>query len=317
MESNGTTQQEYSANNINPWQRLLFIILYFLAGMFIGQFLGVLLAMLLFGLGFEQVIMIAENFQSEPNGKYILYSIQFGSALGGFILAPILYLNRYENKGLADLVNSKSTHIIPLALTALLTFSFMVVNSLLIEWNSGIVFPESLRWFEEILQAQEESRHQLTQYLIDFDSFADFLLAFVVVAIIPAIGEELLFRGLIQRNLGKALLNHHLAIWITAFLFSAIHLQFYGLFPRMFLGVIFGYLYYWSGSLVLPILAHFINNGFSLIMVYSFQLGMINEDVTETNSLPNSYILVFLLLGGAGFWYLHRFFTTSSPQSYE
>ena len=315
MESNGTPQKDYSIDS--PWLRLFFIILYFLAGMFIGQFLGVLLAMLFSGLGFEQVIRLAENYMSEPNGKYILYSIQFGSALGGFIIAPILYLNRYENKGITDLTNSKANHIIPLVLTVVLTFSFMIVNSLLIEWNSSIVFPESLKWLEEILQAQEESRHQLTQYLIDFNSFADFLLAFVVVAILPAIGEELLFRGLIQRNLGKALLNHHLAIWITAFVFSAIHLQFYGLFPRMFLGVIFGYLYYWSGSLLLPVLAHFINNGFSLIMVYSFQLGMVNEDVTETTFLPNSYILVFLLLGGAGFWYLHHFFSTSSPQSYE
>ena len=215
MESNGTPQQDYSIDS--PWLRLFFIILYFLAGMFIGQFLGLLLAILFSGLGYEQVLRIAENYMSEPNGKYILYSIQFGSALGGFIIAPMLYLNRYENKSITDLTNSKANHIIPLVLTVVLTFSFMIVNSLLIEWNSSIVFPESLKWFEEILQAQEESRHQLTQYLIDFNSFADFLLAFVVVAILPAIGEELLFRGLIQRNLGKALKNHHLAIWITAY----------------------------------------------------------------------------------------------------
>ncbi len=315
MENNGTTQQEYSAGS--PWRALFYIILYFLAGMFVGQFLGVLLAMLLFGMGFEQVLLVAQNFQIEPNAKYILYCIQFGSALGAFIVAPLLYLNHYENKGFFDLTNKKASHLIPISLTVLVTLSFIMVNSLLIEWNSGIVFPEPLKWLEEILLEKERSMRRITEHLVDFSSAGDSLLVVFIVAVLPAVGEELLFRGLLQRNLVKALQNPHLGIWLASFIFAAIHLQFYGLFPRMFLGLIFGYLYYWSGSLMLPIIGHFINNGFSLLLVYLYQVKIISEDVTESPSLPYHYILVFLLLGGAGFIYLRRYFNTSTPQTNE
>jgi len=89
-----------------------------------------------------------------------------------------------------------------------------------------------------------------------------------MIAILPAIGEELLFRGVLQRIFANWTKNIHLGVWIAAILFSAMHMQFYGFLPRMMLGVLFGYLFVWSGSLLLPILCHFINNGSAVIYAY-------------------------------------------------
>ena len=308
MENTGTKPQDSST--ISPWRSLIILILYFFIGMFVGQFVGSLLAMFLFSLSFEQTMQVATNYLGEPNGKYILYCIQFGSAVGAFIAAPLLFLKRFGTKPVSALFNKESARLIPVVLTVFVTLAFMVVNSILIEWNSNITLPAGWERIERILQEQEEQLGRLTEYLTRFNSFQDFLIAFFIIAIIPAVGEELLFRGLIQTNLSRALRNPHLAIWLTAFIFGAIHFQFYGLFPRLFLGAIFGYLYYWSGSLLLPMIAHFVNNGFSLIMYYLSQQGVIEYDIAETSALPYSSILVFLLLGLAAFGYFRHYFRT-------
>jgi len=115
------------------------------------------------------------------------------------------------------------------------------------------------------------------------DSFGSFLLNMLMVAVIPAVGEELLFRGVIQKLLQKLVNNAHLAIIITAILFSAMHFQFYGFLPRWIMGIILGYLFYWSGNIWYPIIAHFLNNGFQVLMVY---LGNMPLEEVATPELP-------------------------------
>ncbi|MFK7952517.1 MAG: lysostaphin resistance A-like protein [Ekhidna sp.] len=169
-----------------------------------------------------------------------------------------------------------------IGLTLVISFSFMVVNSAIGEWNMSIDFPDSA--FEDWAAQSEEQLKILTEHLTNFTSPTHFTIAFVVIAIIPAIGEELLFRGLIQNLFGKAFNNHHIAIWITGFIFAAIHMQFYGLFPRMLLGVVFGYLYHWSGKLSIAMIAHLINNGLALILIYLSQNGTIEVSPDQMES---------------------------------
>ena len=101
------------------------------------------------------------------------------------------------------------------------------------------------------------------------------------MAILPAVGEELLFRGLLQQKLFSCFKNIHISIWITAFLFSALHLQFFGFFPRFLLGALLGYMFYWSGSLWLPIIAHFTNNALALLMSFFISKNMISTDLDQ------------------------------------
>jgi uncharacterized protein len=89
-----------------------------------------------------------------------------------------------------------------------------------------------------------------------------------MLAVIPAIGEELIFRGVFQKIFYDLFKSGHLAIWVTAFAFSALHFQFFGFIPRFILGLVFGYLFYWSGTLWLPVISHFVNNAVPVIGAY-------------------------------------------------
>ena len=177
-------------------------------------------------------------------------------------------------------------------LTILISISFMVVNSAIGEWNMNLDFGNSD--FAEWARRSEDQLKVLTEHLTDFTSTSHFILALVVVAIIPAIGEELLFRGLIQNMFTKAFANPHIAIWITGFIFAAIHMQFFGVMPRMLLGVLFGYLYHWSGKLSVAIIGHLVNNGLALIALYLAQKDVVEVSPEQMEqAAPWPAVLVF------------------------
>lgn len=182
-----------------------------------------------------------------------------------------------------------------IGLVTLISICFMVVNSAIGEWNMSLDFGSSD--FADWAKRSEEQLKVLTEHITNFSTPSHFLLAFVVVAIIPAIGEELLFRGLIQNLFSRAFKNPHIAIWLTGFIFAAIHMQFFGLMPRMLLGVLFGYLYHWSGKLSVAMIGHLINNGMALIALYLVQGDLIEMSTEQMEqSAPWPAVLVFGLI---------------------
>lgn len=189
-------------------------------------------------------------------------------------------------------------------LTVLIAISFMVVNSAVGEWNMNLDFGNS--GFAEWAKRSEEQLKVLTEHLTNFNSASHFIFAFIVIAIIPAIGEELIFRGLIQNLFVKAFNNHHVAIWVTGFVFAAIHMQFFGLAPRMLLGVLFGYMYHWSGNLSVAMIAHLVNNGFALTALYLAQSEIIEVSPEQMEeAAPWPAILIFTLISA---YLLHLFY---------
>jgi len=106
-----------------------------------------------------------------------------------------------------------------------------------------------------------------------------------VVAVIPAICEEFLFRGVIQKKLYGWAKSPHVAIWIAALVFSAIHFQFQGFLPRVLLGAVLGYLFYWTGNLWVAVFGHFVNNAFSVVGQYLHQTGQIDIDLDNTEEI--------------------------------
>ncbi|WP_462247358.1 lysostaphin resistance A-like protein [Ekhidna sp.] len=177
-------------------------------------------------------------------------------------------------------------------LTVLISISFMVVNSAIGEFNMNLDFGSSE--FAEWAKGSEEKLKVLTEHLTNFQTTSHFILAFVVIAIIPAIGEELLFRGMIQNFFSKAFGNHHVAIWLSGFIFAAIHMQFFGVMPRMMLGVLFGYLYHWSGKLSVAMIGHLVNNGLALIALYFIQSDVVEVTPEQMEqSAPWPMVLIF------------------------
>ena len=167
----------------------------------------------------------------------------------------------------------------------LVNLSFMV--------NETIPMPTWALDFEN--QAEETMKA-----LLKMDSPFVFLANLIIIAILPGIGEELVFRGVLQKQLGFIFENKILAIWIAAFIFSAIHLQFEGFLPRFVLGVVLGYLYYWTGNLWVTMIAHAFNNGIQIILLYVMKVDITEVDEMGSDQLqwwmiPMSVMVMYLV----------------------
>ena len=151
---------------------------------------------------------------------------------------------------------------------ALCLFFAIPAMNLIIEWNESITFPSSLSGLEAWLKTQEANAQSLTAEMMQMSNLAELLVMILIVGILTGIGEEFVFRGILQRLFLNKFHDPHIAVWTTAIFFSAVHFQFYGFVPRMLLGAFFGYLLVWSGNIWLPVIAHALNNSLSVIGAY-------------------------------------------------
>ena len=224
----------------------------------------------------------------------IMKFVQFFNALGTFITPILIYGYIIDfDFNFKTSVNRQSALIV-IAIMILVT----PIVSFLLEWNTLINFPE---WMLKYDMNSED----IVLAFLNMNTYWDLFSNMIVMAIIPAFGEELLFRGLLQKSLFKKIGKIHISIFITALLFSAIHLHLDGLLPRFFLGIILGYLFYWSQSLWIPIIAHFINNAMAIIFSYPFfksfntlqQFGFSSANqTTNTSFLPAFFSLSSVMI---------------------
>ena len=279
------------AAHIGPWKLLIITIVSSLLGFqLIGILIGGLVALPFYDGNFINLFEAISDPLHNPEVKIPFMITQgVGSAFGMIFIPWFIYTRIFKLS--LNFGQTKAT-IQPILFTFLIVLFFMVVNSPVGEWNQNIKFPASFSGLEQALQLMEENMKVLTALLIEFNSFGEFILGLVVIAVIPAIGEELVFRGLVQNHLVRITKNIHVAIWVAAFIFGAIHMQFYGLFPRMLLGALFGYLYYFSGKLSYAMFAHFFNNGVAVVAVYMHQLGKIEYDIESNQSLLWYQVLI-------------------------
>lgn len=249
---------------------IIFIILYFTPG-----------------IDFVMLNNIIQDIEQHGDKRTLVLVLQGISSFSVFIIAPLIFHFTLVNQPVKGVFGSNKLNGRLILKTLGILVSFMVVNSFFIEWNANIRFPEVLREIEQILTHTEERLKVLTQYLTQFESFEYFLLTLLVVAVIPGIGEEWVFRGYLQPLFTKIFGNNmHIGIWLAAIIFSAFHMQFYGFIPRLLLGALFGYIFAWSGNLFYPILAHIFNNGLSLIFLYIYQSRKLGFDMDSSEAAP-------------------------------
>lgn len=167
-----------------------------------------------------------------------------------------------------------------------LSVLMMPVNAWLAAWNESIHLPSFLQEFQNWAGEKEKLMEKLTLFLVDFQSVTEILAGFFVIAFIAGFSEEYFFRRMLQPRFMAILNNPHAAIWLTAFIFSAIHVQFNGLIPRMVLGALFGYYYYWTGNIWISVIGHALNNAITLVgmMLYQNKISPINVD--NPNLIP-------------------------------
>lgn len=178
-------------------------------------------------------------------------------------------------------------------LTLICMFLLAPATNLLGLFNKQMEWPAFMAPIEEWMYTQENLAEKLTNILLSGTGFWVILANLIVMAVMAGLTEEFLFRGALQRVIGKWTSNPHLIIWSAAILFSAFHLQFYGFIPRMVLGAYFGYLLYWGKSIWVPVFAHFVNNAFAVIGMSDSRL---KDNEFFTGDIPAEHLLDFSLI---------------------
>ncbi len=142
----------------------------------------------------------------------------------------------------------------------------------------------------DVLHDMEDQTEKLVRLWLDNDSLWILAVNVLLIALVPAISEELIFRGFLQTLLSQLVSNKHIAVWSTAIVFSAIHMQFEGFFPRVILGLVLGYLMLWSGNIAYPMIAHFANNAVQVILQF-----FVRHDPSRMSDMDNYKVPVWLV----------------------
>ncbi len=241
------------------------------------------------------------NFTIQTMPKGIISTLalqQIISHIGMFILPVFLFLFLIYEKGARwQYLNKRTTLYVPtiLMVFALIFFILPWIN-MLGELNASMQLPEGLRSAEQWMHDKEEGAALIVEAFFRETSISWLILNLFMIAIIPALGEELLFRGVLQNLFVKITRNIHVGIFITAIIFSTFHFQFYGFLPRLMLGILFGYLYYWSKNIWIPIIAHFINNGSAVVVAFFAAKGVFDTGYEDFGKTSDLYTIILSLI---------------------
>lgn len=203
--------------------------------------------------------------------------------------------------------------------------------NLLSYWNQQLSLPDCLSGLEEQMKFYEAQSEELIRQFMNTTSFGGLLINLGLMALLPAVGEELAFRGVLQHTLmpegslavgclsldKPAPRTPHLAIWVTAVIFSFVHFQFYGFVPRMLMGALFGYVLCWTGSLWVTMLMHFTNNAVVTLLYFICMRGGYNpEDLDAVGSGDTLWLgILSIVVSIIGIYLFRRSLTMSSASS--
>jgi len=284
---------------------------------FISLLLGMLLGMLLgngliIGIGMAggmdlQQLSGQQGGVSDDRFRFFLRWSNAVAHLCTFTLPALtlgfLFYRRQMWRGLAL---HRAPSMVQLPLSLLLILASFPLTQLTYWLNRQLPLPQ---WVMDM----EDSATTLIESVMQMNSPAELLLNLLVIAVLPAVGEELIFRGLIQKRLQRLFTNPHLAVWVTAIIFSAIHLQFAGFLPRLLLGALLGYLFLWTRNLWIPVAVHFFFNGAQVAAQY-FMGGEVDPTEAEQMNAPLLISGLVSLLAVLG---IARFFPRSPYQPEE
>lgn len=270
---------QHTEQERRPWIKLIILFLYILL-------LGVVIVL---G-GDDEMAMNMDN----PNTIILLKLFQAVSVVLLFVFPALLFTIFWTQKGVSYLgITTK-----PAFITLLIAGAGMLLAMPFINWlsevNQHMKLPEIFSGIETWMKQSEEKAGLLTEAFTKGTSVGVLLLNLFVIAFMAALSEELFFRGVLQKVIVECTRNKHLGVWFSAIIFSAFHMQFYGFIPRMLMGAFLGYLFLWSGSLWPGILAHFVNNGMAVLLIWLSNRGVISPDVDKVGNQPGEGIYVLV-----------------------
>lgn len=301
---------------MKPAEKFLFtVVILFILGLAF-QFLGAFLAAWIYGFRISEIITLGDF--GDP--RYVAASklIQILGAIGTFIIPAFLFSYLYEGDLFSYYQFRNPTGRIPLLLTILMMIAVVPFINYLAEINLRLEFP--IKTVDRLLRTLEGEAEEIMSAFTATRTFWGLLVNLFMIGVLAAVGEELIFRGLLQRLMYGMVKNVHVAILITAILFSAFHFQFFSFMPRFVLGIVLGYLMFFGRSIWYPILAHFVNNTMGVIYYYFYFRGSTDdmlEEIGTSSYIPFAAVislLVFILFFVV--WYYQTGgFTNRSPLS--
>lgn len=272
---------------------LLYTLLIVIASWMVFQFISLFAGIWIFDLEIETALSSIDHLDDPKIMAYLKF-VQSIASIGMFIVASWIVSWSVSTDSLKFLGLNFSPGYYISVLVIFLTLFTLPMNNYFTFLNNQLELPPALSGLQEYFVEKEAQMENVMNSFLSVKTSWGLLLNVIIIGLIPAIGEEFLFRGIIQKLLIKGLKRVHISIILTAFVFALFHFQFLSILPRFVLGMILGYLYLWTGSLWMPVLMHFINNSLAVVY-YHFYLDGKTGDTLEVVGTPGNDMVYALL----------------------
>lgn len=280
-------ENEYFSSR-HPIIQLLMLILITVISVLAVMMVSLIAGILIFKVPLNEWINLMDL--NNPSNIPVLKFMQITQSISMFVIPPIVFgwfmiRNPWSFLG----IDKRPDNRLILSVLVLAVVILPILN-LLATWNEAMKLPGFLSGIENWMKNTEEQAADLTEAFLTVNTFPGYLVNVLMVVLIPAFGEEFFFRGALQKIFQRWVRNPHVAIVIVAILFSAFHMQFYGFLPRFLLGLIFGYLFWWSGNIWYPVIAHFINNFMPVTLTYFLPEKFDPAELDQVGTGPDSWL---------------------------
>lgn len=290
--------------NAHPFSKLIYSLFIIFASFTVLIILGIVIAIPIFDLNIFELDKTLTDISNPGNLNFLKY-LQTIQSIGLFIIPAFIIGFLFDKNSLNYLVFRKTNSLNIYLVFFVMLFSLPVIN-FFAKINADMHFPEFLKQVELWMKEKEDAAQGLTEIFLKMDNPGMLFFNIFMIGVLPAIGEELIFRGILQRIFAEWTKNIHWGILIAAILFSGMHFQFFGFIPRFLLGVLFGYLFYWSKSIWVPILAHFINNTVAVIAYY-FYFDKVDDQIETFGTTKGTYyfLIISVIILSSLLWYYY------------
>lgn len=277
----------FDFSRFHPFWQLLLLLAFVVAGLCVFSFLMMVFGMIFLGEAeFNAISSLSGN--SSENVRIFLKWMQGFVQIGAMLIPALIFAYFYEKSPfkILKINNIKPSWRILIAIA--LPFTLLPLAEMLAGWNDAMKFPSFLASLEQYLRNMENAAAEMTKIFLHAETGWGLLLNILIIAVIPAISEEFLFRGVVQNVLKRWFRNVHWAVIVTALVFSAVHGQFFGFLPRFVLGLMLGYLFVTMRSIWAPVIAHFVNNGAAVVVAFLASKNIIETSAEEFGVMKNA-----------------------------
>ena len=282
--------------NVSTFGKLLFLL-----GTII--LMGIVSAIIGFGAGallFDASMSDLSGFIQSPKGAKavgFLKIYQIINQVGIFILPAMFFSYFVSTNSVTYLSLERMPKLISILVAAIIIYAILPFNGYMDELNRNMSLPDFMHSIEQWMLTKEKQAKMLTEAFLTTSTLTGLFVNLIIVAVLPAIGEEMIFRGILLKLFNQMFKNIHIAVLVSSIIFSTIHLQFYGFLPRLILGMMLGYMFVFTGNLWVPIGAHFVNNASSAVIFYLHSNDYINIPMDDFGTTTNvAYVIGSLLI---------------------